>query len=42
VDSATNGLTYAANRLHGESLVGHIVLTKGERSALANLAAAKL
>jgi PhoH-like ATPase len=42
VDSATNGLTYAANRLHGEALVGHIVLTKGERSALANLAAAKL
>jgi PhoH-like ATPase len=42
VDSATNGLTYAANRMHAESLVGHIVLTKGERSALANLAAAKL
>jgi PhoH-like ATPase len=42
VDSATNGLTYAANRMHAEPLVGHIVLTKGERSALANLAAAKL
>jgi len=42
VDAATNGLTYAANRMHAESLVGHIVLTKGERSALANLAAGKL
>jgi PhoH-like ATPase len=42
VDAATNGLTYAANRMHSEALVGHIVLTKGERSALANLAAAKL
>jgi PhoH-like ATPase len=42
VDAATNGLTYAANRLHAEALVGHIVLTKGERSALANLAASKL
>ncbi len=42
VDAATNGLTIAANRLHGEDLVGHIVLQKGERSPLANLAAAKL
>jgi PhoH-like ATPase len=42
VDAATNGLTYAANRMHAEPLVGHIVLTKGERSALANLAASKL
>src|SRR5262245_55921907 len=42
VDSATNGLTYAANRMHAEALVGHIVLQKGERSALANLAANKL
>jgi PhoH-like ATPase len=42
VDAATNGLTYAANRMHAEGLVGHIVLTKGERSALANLAANKL
>jgi PhoH-like ATPase len=42
VDGATNGLTIAANRLRGEALVGHIVLKKGERSDLANLAAAKL
>jgi PhoH-like ATPase len=42
VDSATNGLTVAADRLHGETLVGHILLSKGERSELANLAANKL
>jgi PhoH-like ATPase len=42
VDSATNGLTIVANRMHAEPLVGHILLQKGERSALANLAAAKL
>lgn len=42
VDSTTNGLTIAATKLHGEPLVGHIVLRKGERSPLANLAAAKL
>jgi PhoH-like ATPase len=42
VDSATNGLTVTADRLHGESLIGHILLTKGERSELANIAANKL
>jgi PhoH-like ATPase len=42
VDSATNGLSVSADRLHGESLVGHILLSKGERSELANLAANKL
>ncbi|HEY3233123.1 MAG TPA: PhoH family protein [Polyangiaceae bacterium] len=42
VDSATNGLTVSADRLHGESQSGHILLSKGERSELANLAANKL
>ncbi len=42
VDSSTNGLTYAADRLRGEPLVGHILLAKGERSELANIAANKL
>ena len=42
VDSASNGLTVTADRLHGESLVGHILLSKGERSELANVAANKL
>ena len=42
VDGATNGLSFAANRLKGEALIGHIVLKRGERSDLANLAASKL
>ncbi len=42
VDSASNGLSVVADRLQGEALAGHIVLTKGERSELANLAARKL
>lgn len=42
VDSATNGLSVSADRLRGDSLIGHIVLAKGERSELANIAAAKL
>lgn len=42
VDSATNGLSVTADRLHGEPLIGHILLSKGERSELANIAANKL
>jgi PhoH-like ATPase len=42
VDSASNGLTVTADRLRGEVLVGHILLSKGERSELANVAANKL
>lgn len=39
VDSASNGLTIAAERFSGEKLAAHIVLAKGERSDLAELAA---
>ncbi|HWL88424.1 MAG TPA: PhoH family protein [Polyangiaceae bacterium] len=39
VDSASNGLTIAAAKFRGERLAGHIVLAKGERSELAELAA---
>jgi PhoH-like ATPase len=39
VDSASNGLTICADRFRGEKLAGHIVLAKGERSDLAELAA---
>ena len=42
VDSASNGLSMAADRFRGEKLAAHIVLTKGERSELADLAADKL
>ena len=39
VDSASNGLTIAADKFRGEKIAGHIVLAKGERSDLAELAA---
>ena len=39
VDSASNGLTIAAERFRGEKLAAHIVLAKGERSDLAEIAA---
>jgi PhoH-like ATPase len=42
VDSATNGLSVAVDRLRGEPMVGHMLLSKGERSELANLAANRL
>jgi PhoH-like ATPase len=42
VDNATNGLSVTADRLRGEPIVGHILLSKGERSELANIAANKL
>ena len=42
VDSASNGLSMTADRFRGEKLAAHIVLTKGERSELADLAADKL
>lgn len=42
VDATSNGLAVVADRLRDESLAGHVVLTKGERSELSNLAASKL
>jgi PhoH-like ATPase len=39
VDSTNNGLIHVVNRFKTEKLAGHITLTKGERSALAELAA---
>ncbi|HZU81621.1 MAG TPA: PhoH family protein [Polyangiaceae bacterium] len=39
VDSASNGLSVAAERFRGEKLAAHVVLAKGERSELAELAA---
>jgi PhoH-like ATPase len=42
VDASTNGLSFCSDRLRGEPMVGHIVLSKGERSELANIAANKL
>jgi PhoH-like ATPase len=39
LDANSNGLTYTVERLKNESLVGHVLLTKSERSALAGVAA---
>ncbi|WP_020676119.1 PhoH family protein [Geopsychrobacter electrodiphilus] len=39
IDSSSNGLSYAVERLKGQDIAGHMTLTKGERSALAELAA---
>ncbi|MFA5262488.1 MAG: PhoH family protein [Opitutaceae bacterium] len=39
VDSRSNGLVYARNRMRGQALAAHVTLTKGERSKLAELAA---
>ncbi|ESA33120.1 hypothetical protein N836_22665 [Leptolyngbya sp. Heron Island J] len=38
VDAASNGLTYVVERFKHEPLAGHILLTRGERSALAERA----
>jgi PhoH-like ATPase len=39
VDSASNGLSVVSDRFRSEKLAGHIVMSKGERSELAELAA---
>ncbi|MDT8440973.1 MAG: PhoH family protein [Desulfuromonadales bacterium] len=39
VDSSSNGLTYVVEKFKGEEISGHVTLTKGERSSLAELAA---
>ena len=39
VDSSSNGLTYVVEKFKGQDISGHIILNKGERSCLAELAA---
>jgi len=39
LDSASNGLSVAVEKLKNEDIVGHMTLEKGERSKLADLAA---
>jgi len=39
VDSASNGLTYVVEKFKAQEIAGHVTLTKGERSNLAELAA---
>mmetsp|Transcript_8325 Transcript_8325/g.12301 ORF Transcript_8325/g.12301 Transcript_8325/m.12301 type:complete len:537 (-) Transcript_8325:331-1941(-) len=38
VDSRSNGLSYIVERMKGQSIYGHVLLEKGERSELADLA----
>jgi len=42
LDSSSNGLSYAVERLKGLGLVGHVMLAKSERSELASIAADRL
>lgn len=42
LDTSSNGLTYAVDRMKGADMVGHITLEKSERSNLASLAAERL
>jgi PhoH-like ATPase len=37
LDASSNGLTYLVEKFKGESIAGHVTLSKGERSALAEL-----
>jgi PhoH-like ATPase len=39
VDSASNGLSCTVEKFKGEAIAGHVLLVKGERSPLAELAA---
>ncbi|MBI3185849.1 MAG: PhoH family protein [Myxococcales bacterium] len=39
VDSTNNGLIHVVNRFRSEKIAGHVSMTKGERSVLAELAA---
>jgi len=39
LDSSSNGLSYAVERIKGQEMFGHVTLTKNERSGLASLAA---
>jgi PhoH-like ATPase len=38
VDAASNGLTYVVEKFKGEALAGHVTLSRGERSSLAERA----
>lgn len=42
LDSSSNGLSYIVERLKGKAIVGHVTLTKSERSELASLVTAEL
>ena len=39
LDASSNGLTYLVERIKGEEITGHVALSKGERSKVAELSA---
>lgn len=39
LDASNNGLTYLVEKMKSEAIAGHVTLTKGERSELADIAA---
>ena len=39
LDSSSNGLSYAVEKMKGQEMFGHVMLTRNERSNLASLAA---
>jgi PhoH-like ATPase len=39
VDQTNNGLIHVVNRFRAEKIAAHVVLTRGERSELAEVAA---
>ena len=39
LDSVSNGLSYVVDKMRGQPMVGHVTLTKSERSELAGIAA---
>ena len=42
LDSSSNGLAYAVEKMKGMGIVGHVMLTRSERSELASIAASRL
>mgnify|MGYP001417495330 CR=1 FL=1 len=42
LDSSSNGLSYAVEKMKGVGIVGHVMLAKSERSELASLATSRL
>ena len=42
LDASSNGLAYCVEKMKGQKMFGHMILTKSERSSLASLAAERL
>ena len=42
LDQSSNGLSYAVEKMKGVGLIGHVTLSRSERSELASIAASRL